>query len=74
MNFLNLGIGELLGLVGVVSAGVTALYLLDRSKIRQKVATLRFWVASEMRSDLKHRRKIQQPLSLLLQLLSLALC
>ena len=73
MNFLNLGIGELLGLVGVVSAGVTALYLLDRSKIRQKVATLRFWVASEMRSDLKHRRKIQQPLSLLLQLLSLAL-
>jgi len=28
MNFLNLGLGELLGLVGAISAGVVALYLL----------------------------------------------
>ena len=41
--FLNLGLGELLGLVGAISAGVVALYLLDRSKRRQIVATLRFW-------------------------------
>ena len=45
MNFLNLGLGELLGLVGAISAGVVALYLLDRSKRRQLVATLRFWSA-----------------------------
>lgn len=73
MNFLNLGLGELLGLVGAISAGVVALYLLDRSKRRQLVATLRFWSAADVRTELKHRRRIQQPLSLLLQLVSLAL-
>jgi hypothetical protein len=73
MNFLNLGLGELLGLLGAVSAGVVALYLLDRSKRRQLVATLRFWSAADVRTELKHRRRIQQPWSLLLQLASLAL-
>jgi hypothetical protein len=73
VNFLNLGLGELLGLVGVVSAGVVALYLLDRSKRSQVVATLRFWTPAGSRTDLKHRRRIQQPWSLLLQLLSLIL-
>ncbi|MGH9648315.1 MAG: vWA domain-containing protein, partial [Bryobacteraceae bacterium] len=73
MNFLNLGLGELLGIVGAISAGVVALYLLDRSKRRQLVATLRFWSAADVRTELKHRRRIQQPWSLLLQLISLAL-
>jgi len=73
VNLLNLGLGELLGLIGVVSAGVVALYLLDRSKHRQIVATLRFWVPAGSRTELKHRRRIQQPWSLLLQLLSLIL-
>lgn len=73
MNFLNLGLGELLGLIGAVSAGVVALYLLDRSKRKTVVATLRFWTPAGSRTDLKHRRKIQQPLSLLLQLISLIL-
>ena len=73
MNFLNLGLGELLGLVGAISAGVVALYLLDRSKRRQLVATLRFWSAADVRTELKHRRRIQQPWSLVLQLVSLAL-
>jgi hypothetical protein len=73
MNFLNLGLGELLGLVGAISAGVVALYLLDRSKRRQIVATLRFWTAADVRTELKHRRRIQQPWSLLLQLIILAL-
>ncbi|MCU1335525.1 MAG: hypothetical protein JWO19_1106 [Bryobacterales bacterium] len=73
MNFLNLGLGELLGLVSAISAGVVALYLLDRSKRRQLVSTLRFWSAADVRTELKHRRRIQQPWSLLLQLLSLAL-
>src|SRR6478736_5678269 len=73
MNFLNLGLGELLGLVGAISAGVVALYLLDRSKRRQLVATLRFWSAADVRTELKHRRRIQQPWSLVLQLISLML-
>ena len=47
MNFLNLGLGELLGLVGAISAGVVALYLLDRSKRNQIVATLRFWTPAD---------------------------
>ena len=71
--FLNLSLGELLGLAGAISAGVVALYLLDRSKRRQLVATLRFWTAADVRTELKHRRRIQQPWSLLLQLLSIAL-
>jgi hypothetical protein len=73
MNFLNLGLGELLGLAGAISAGVVALYLLDRSKRRQVVATLRFWRSADVRTELKHRRRIQQPWSLVLQLISLAL-
>ncbi len=71
MNFLNLSLGELLGLAGAISAGVVALYLLDRSKRRQVVATLRFWTAADSRTEMKHRKRIQQPWSLLLQILSL---
>src|ERR1700689_985528 len=73
MSFLNLGLGELLGLIGAISAGVVALYLLDRSKRRQMVATLRFWADADIRTQLQHRRRIQQPWSLLLELLSLIL-
>src|SRR5712691_4622875 len=73
MNFLNLGLGELLGLAGAISAGVVALYLLDRSKRRQLVATLRFWAPADVRTELKHRRRIQQPWSLALQLISIVL-
>ncbi len=73
MSFLNLGLGELIGLAGAISAGIVALYLLDRSKRRQLVATLRFWTAADVRTELKHRRRIQQPWSLVLQLVSIAL-
>jgi hypothetical protein len=73
MSFLNLGLGELLGLIGAISAGVVALYLLDRSKRRQLVATLRFWADADIRTQLQHRRRIQQPWSLLLELVSLIL-
>ncbi len=74
MLLLNLSLAELLALLGAVSAFVLALYLLDRSRSRQVVATLRFWVQAESPAPLRRkRRKIQQPLSLILQLLSLAL-
>src|SRR6201986_4112450 len=73
MSFLNLGLGELLAIAGVISAGVVALYLLDRSKRKLLVPTLRFWASADVRTELSHRRRIQQPWSLLLQLLSLLL-
>ena len=73
MQFLNLGLGELLGLAGALSAGLVALYLLDRSKKKHVVATLRFWASADVRTQLKHRRRIQQPLSLLLEIISLLL-
>ena len=52
---------------------VVALYLLDRSRKHHVVSTLRFFAATERPPVLKHRRKLQQPWSLLLQLLSLLL-
>jgi hypothetical protein len=73
MNFLNLSYGELLALAGIVSAGIIALYLLDRTKRRQVVATLRFWTAGKLPEELRHKRRIHQPWSLLLQLLSMLL-
>jgi hypothetical protein len=73
MSFLNLGLGELMAIAGVISAAVVALYLLDRSKRKLRVPTLRFWANADVRTELSHRRRIQQPWSLLLQLLSLLL-
>lgn len=73
MFFLNLSFGEFAALFSVISAGVVALYLLDRSRRRQTVATLRFWKPAEFPTQLNQRRKIQQPLSLLLQILGIAL-
>ena len=54
-------------------AVVVALYLLDRSRRKQTVATLRFWVAAEQPTVVARRKRIQQPLSLLLQLISICL-
>ncbi|MGH9663701.1 MAG: vWA domain-containing protein, partial [Bryobacteraceae bacterium] len=73
MYLFNLTLAEFGALFGAVSAVVVALYLLDRSRRRQIVATLRFWNTSEIPDERKHRRRIQQPWSLLLQVLSLAL-
>lgn len=73
MSFLNLSLGELLGMAGAISAAVVALYLLDRSRRKQVVSTLRFWTDADVRTQLQHRRKIQQPWSLLLEILSLLL-
>ncbi len=73
MFFLNLSLPELLGLVGSLSGVVVALYLLDRMRKKHTVATLRFFAASDKPPVLKHRRKLQQPWSLILQLVSLLL-
>lgn len=70
MFFFNLSLAEFLGLFAAATGVVTALYLLDRSRRKHVVSTLRFWNHSETPSEMQHRRRIQQPWSLLLQLLS----
>jgi len=73
MEFLNLSIFEFSTLFALASAALIAMYLLDRSRVRIKAATLRFWQAAQIPPSQQRRRRIQQPWSLLLQLLALAL-
>ncbi|HLY16068.1 MAG TPA: VWA domain-containing protein [Bryobacteraceae bacterium] len=73
MHLLNLTLGQFLAVFGSVSALMLALYLLDRSRRRQVVSTLRFWISAEQPTVVARRRRIQQPWSLLLQLISIAL-
>jgi hypothetical protein len=73
MFFLNLNLPEFLALLGTFSGVVVALYLLDRARRKQTVATLRFFAPAASPPERAHRRHVQQPLSLVLQLLSIAL-
>jgi hypothetical protein len=73
MQLLNLTLGQFLAVFGAVAGLTIALYLLDRSRRRQVVATLRFWTAADRPPAVARRRRIQQPLSLLLQLASVVL-
>jgi len=68
----NLSLAEFLVLAGGVSLLVTLLYLFDRTRRRQVVATLRFWKEAMAVAE-SRRWRIQQPLSLLLQLASILL-
>jgi hypothetical protein len=71
--FFNLTFAQFATLLASVSGLVVALYLLDRSRRKQTVSTLRFWVAAEQPTAVARRKRIQQPLSLLLQLISICL-
>ncbi len=73
MYFLNLTFAQFLAVFGSVAAVTVALYLLDRSRRRQLVPTLRFWIAAREPAVVKRRKRIQQPWSLILQLVSIAL-
>ncbi|MFN0103583.1 MAG: vWA domain-containing protein [Bryobacteraceae bacterium] len=73
MFFFNLSLGEFTALFGAVSGAVLALYLLDRSRRKIRVATMRFWKPSEKPPEAKHRRRIQQPWSMLMQILGMGL-
>jgi hypothetical protein len=73
MEFLNLTLGQFLAVFGTVGAVSIALYLLDRTRRRQVVSTLRFWVEPGKAAPVTRRSRIQQPLSLLLQLLGMFL-
>lgn len=73
MFLANLTLAEFLVLFTAISATVTLLYLLDRARRRLTVATLRFWTKAEKLTESRRRRRIRQPLSLLLQILSIML-
>ncbi|HWF47567.1 MAG TPA: VWA domain-containing protein [Bryobacteraceae bacterium] len=73
MFFLNLSLGEFLGLLGLVSGLVTALYLLDRAKRKKVVSTLRFWRPAVTADERQSRKRMREPWSLLLQLLGMML-
>ena len=73
MFLANLGLAEFLTLFGAASAVTVALYLLSRARSRHSVSTLRFWTAASESAKQQHRRRVDQPWSLLLQLLSICL-
>lgn len=70
MEFLNLTLGQLLALFLPLAAGLVALYFYDRSRRRVRVSTLRFWPTRPAPPVRRRHKKIQQPLSLLLQVLA----
>ena len=73
MYLLNLSLLQFVAVFGSISALALALYLLDRSRRKQVVSTLRFWVSAEQPAASAKRRHISQPWSLILQLVSMAL-
>jgi hypothetical protein len=73
MFFLNLTLGEFFGLLAALGGLITALYLLDRTKRKKIVSTLRFWVDANRVQDQRSRKRMREPWSLLLQLLGLLL-
>ena len=73
MFFLNLTAGEFFGLLAALGAAITALYLLDRTKRKKIVSTLRFWVDAGRVQDQRSRKRMREPWSLVLQLLGLLL-
>lgn len=73
MFFFNLSLAEFLALFAAAGAIVTALYLLDRSRRKVAVPTLRFWNEAKRPVESTSRRRIRQWPSLLLQLASIAL-
>lgn len=71
MFFLNLTAGEFLTLFGVLSGLISLLYLLDRSKRRKVVSTLRFWTPAKGSAGQQSRKKVQEPWSFVLQIAAL---
>ncbi len=73
MFFLNLTAGEFFALLGALGGLVTALYLLDRAKRKKIVSTLRFWTSAVAAEEKQTRKRMRDPWSLILQLVSLCL-
>ncbi len=70
MELLNLTLAELLAATVPIAASLVALYFYDRTRRRRIVSTLRFWPRRPAYPMSTRRRRLQQPWSLLLQLLA----
>ena len=73
MGLLNLTLLEFLSVLIPLSTFLVALYFYDRSRRRQIVSALRFWPRRAAYPTATRRKKLQQPWSLLLQLLAMLL-
>ena len=73
MSFLNLSLGQFLTLFAAAGGIAFVLYLLDRSRRKVVVPTLRFWTAAEQPTTVVRRKTVSQPWSLALQLLGILL-
>ncbi len=73
MFFLNLTAGEFFVFFGTLASVIATLYLLDRMKRKRVVSTLRFWRPALTAEEQQSRRKMREPWSFVLQILSLLL-
>jgi hypothetical protein len=73
MELLNLTLGQFLVTFGGLAAVAVALYLLDRTRKRNVVASLRFWTVPGQPAPVSRNRRIQQKVSFLMQLLGMLL-
>jgi hypothetical protein len=73
MSFLNLSLGQFVALFAAAGGIAFVLYLLDRSRRKLVVPTLRFWTAAEQPTTVVRRKTVSQPWSLVLQLLGILL-
>ncbi len=73
MGLLNLALAQLFGLFVPIAGLLVALYFYDRSRRRVLVSTLRFWPKRPAPAIRQRHKRIQHPLSLLLQLAALLL-
>ena len=73
MGLLNLTLAQFLAVLIPLSGILVAVYFYDRSRRRVKVSTLRFWPRKPAPPVTRRHKKMQQPLSLLLQLLAMLL-
>jgi hypothetical protein len=73
MEFLSLSAEQVAGIFGGIAAFAIALYLLDRTRREQTVATLRFWIEAGQSSAVTRSLRIDEPLSLLMQLAGVGL-
>lgn len=73
MFLLNLTAAEFLALLGGLGGLITTLYLLDRTRRKKIVSTLRFWNPAFSAEQQQKRKRVREPWSLILQLASLLL-
>lgn len=73
MGLLNLTLGQLLAVFLPLAGMLVALYFYDRSRRRVVVSTLKFWPKRPAPPVTRRHKKLQQPLSLLLQILAMLL-